>query len=232
LFLPKEGTARNAGVGVSGYYRPAAQCGGDWWWYEPLGQDGMRVFLGDVTGHGAASAMVTASVASAFQLLRRTATGRNTAEMIQELGQHLRNTTDGAYYMTLSAVEVDGSAGRLRWWNAGSPPLFVRRRTGEIEVINLPGAPLGSSGAPPGYTEARVAQGERILVFTDGVSELNLPNKKQLGFKRLSKILMQTAGASLDEVTSVLASQLDTARENTPQEDDITFAVLDVLGES
>ncbi|HEY8207633.1 MAG TPA: protein kinase, partial [Myxococcaceae bacterium] len=181
LFLPKEVTSKNAAVGVSGYYRPATQCGGDWWWYEPMGDKGMRVLLGDVTGHGAASAMVTASVASAFQFLRRTATGRNTAELVQELGQHLRNTTEGAYYMTLSAVELDGAAGKLRWWNAGSPPLFIRRKTGEIEVVNLPGAPLGSSGAPPGFTEVDVAPGERILVFTDGVSELNLPNKKQLG---------------------------------------------------
>jgi eukaryotic-like serine/threonine-protein kinase len=229
LFLPKQGTARNAAVGVSGYYRPAAQCGGDWWWYEPIGESGMRVFLGDVTGHGAASAMVTASVASAFQFLRRTATGRNTADMVTELGQHLRNTTEGAYYMTLSAVEVDGQAGKLRWWNAGSPPLFVRRKSGEVEVINLPGAPLGSSGAPPGFVERDVAAGERILVFTDGVSELNLPNKKQLGFKRLSKMFAETSGVATEEAVSVLAVRLDAVRQDTPQEDDITFAVLDVL---
>jgi Stage II sporulation protein E (SpoIIE)/GAF domain len=224
LFLPKEGSAKNAAVGVSGYYRPAAQCGGDWWWYEPMGENAMRVFLGDVTGHGAASAMVTASVASAFQFLRRTANGRNTAELVTELGQHLRNTTEGAYYMTLSAVELDGGAG-----NAGSPPLFIRRRSGEIEVINLPGAPLGSSGAPPGFAETDVAAGERVLVFTDGVSELNLPNKKQLGFKKLSKIFAGTAGMATDEAVSTLAGQLDAARQNTPQEDDITFAVMDVL---
>ena len=229
LFLPKEGSARNAGVGVSGYYRPAAQCGGDWWWYEPMGENGMRVFLGDVTGHGAASAMVTASVASAFQFLRRTATGRNTTDMVQELGQHLRNTTEGAYNMTLSAVEVDGATGKMRWWNAGSPPLFIRRRTGEIEVISLPGAPLGSTGAPPGFAEAQVAPGERILIFTDGVSELNLPNKKQLGFKRLSKLFAETSGMPAAEAVSVLATRLDAARQNTPQDDDITFAVMDVL---
>ena len=229
LFLPKEGTARNAAVGVSGYYRPAAQCGGDWWWYEPMGDTGMRVFLGDVTGHGAASAMVTASVASAFQFLRRTATGRNTADMVQELGQHLRNTTEGAYNMTLSAVELDGTTSRMRWWNAGSPPLFVARRSGEIEVITLPGAPLGSSGAPPGFVEAAVAPGERVLVFTDGVSGLNLPNKKQLGFKRLSKMFAETGGLATQEAVSMLATRLDAVRQNTPQEDDITFAVMDVL---
>ncbi|HVE81547.1 MAG TPA: SpoIIE family protein phosphatase [Myxococcales bacterium] len=229
LFLPKQTTARNAGVSVAGYYRPAAQCGGDWWWYEHMGETGMRVFLGDVTGHGAASAMVTASVASAFQFLRRTATGRNTADLVQELGQHLKNTTEGAYYMTLSAVEVDGAAGKLRWWNAGSPPLFVRRKSGNIEVINLPGAPLGSSGAPPGYTETQVAAGERILVFTDGVSELNLPNRKQLGFRKLSKLLEMTGGVETSDAVAALAKQLDAARQSADQEDDITFAVLDVL---
>jgi phosphoserine phosphatase RsbU/P len=173
---------------------------------------------------------VTASVASAFQFLRRTATGRNTAEMVQELGQHLRNTTEGAYYMTLSAVELDGAAGKLRWWNAGSPPLFVKRKTGEVEVINLPGAPLGSSGAPPGFVEHAVAPGERVLVFTDGVSELSLPNKKQLGFKRLSKIFAETSALAGPEAVSALATRLDAARQNTPQEDDITFAMMDVLG--
>jgi serine phosphatase RsbU (regulator of sigma subunit)/tRNA A-37 threonylcarbamoyl transferase component Bud32/tetratricopeptide (TPR) repeat protein len=229
LFLPKQGTHRNAAVGVAGYYRPATQCGGDWWWYEPQGEQGMRVFLGDVTGHGAASAMVTASIASAFQFLRRTATVRDTGELVQELGQHLRSTTEGAYNMTLSAVEVDGAAGKLRWWNAGSPPLFVHRLAGNIEVINLPGAPLGSGGAPPGFAETDIAKGERVLIFTDGVSELNLPNKKQLGFKKLSRMFAETLSMPADEAATTLANRLDALRKDTPQEDDITFAVMDVL---
>ena len=54
----------------AGYFQPASQCGGDWWTWHQLVGDKILIVIGDVTGHGVPSAMITAAAKAACDVAR------------------------------------------------------------------------------------------------------------------------------------------------------------------
>jgi serine phosphatase RsbU (regulator of sigma subunit)/tetratricopeptide (TPR) repeat protein len=227
LFLPKKSTLNLGKCQVSGFYRPAAECGGDWWWFGPSRTGRARLLLGDVTGHGAASAMVTASVATVFKMLDQTGTATTLDDILRELSLSLLQTTDGKYRMTMSAAEVDEDQGTLTWLNAGAPPLAVLSNEGQVKVNNGASTVLGDHSFAPAKMVIKAAKGDRFFFFTDGLTELKLPNGMDFGIRRLTRLLQKTAGLHIEEATRTIVGGLDEARKGTEQEDDITFALLD-----
>ncbi len=229
LFLPTKPVHRERQLEIAGFYRAASRCSGDWWWYEPQQEGKATVMLADVTGHGAASAMVTACIFGSYRTLTRSGT-LSTDERIHQLGQQMRDLSLGQYFMTLSVAEVDANARKLRFWSAAAPPLLLLRAKGKAEALAQSGRPLGQAQIEVGTMEVSIEPGDRLLLFSDGVSELEVPGGKQLGLKRLSRLLTDTRGRGAAEAVAFLAEQLDAARAGQPQQDDITFAILDVLG--
>ena len=68
LILPKQDTFTSDQVKLASFYKAAGQSGGDWWWYDVDKERGvLTIVLGDVTGHGAGPAMISAVVAGIFQ---------------------------------------------------------------------------------------------------------------------------------------------------------------------
>ena len=61
------------------------------------------------------------------------------------------------------------------------PPIFIARASGEVEPVVTRGMPLGMSTFQAGYAERPFGQGDRVFVFTDGLSEMGLPNGRPLG---------------------------------------------------
>src|SRR5262249_6726893 len=70
FFLPVKKSLQSDRLKLAGFYRPADRCSGDWWWYEKLNDQRFWLLVGDVTGHGAGPAVVTASVATALRVQR------------------------------------------------------------------------------------------------------------------------------------------------------------------
>ncbi|MEJ7598947.1 MAG: two-component regulator propeller domain-containing protein [Kofleriaceae bacterium] len=68
-FLPDNNEISTTRFRLCSAYRPAESCGGDWWWHERLSGGRHLIMVGDVTGHGPGPAMVTAAVATAFQVM-------------------------------------------------------------------------------------------------------------------------------------------------------------------
>jgi serine phosphatase RsbU (regulator of sigma subunit) len=228
LFLPKDASCRSEGVELHGFYRPAGKCSGDWWWYEVPSPGQMLVLIGDTTGHGAAPAMVTAAVAAGFRVSRKLAKDMSLPDTLAELSQQLLEISKGQYRMTLSAVHLDARARTLRYWSAGAPPLLVLRTSGKVDSLSCAGTPLGSDSFEVGWREVGLMAGDRIFSFTDGLSELELPSGRQFGMRRLSNLFIQTRGLSLPEATQKIVCELDLARGDVPQGDDLTFALLEV----
>jgi serine phosphatase RsbU (regulator of sigma subunit) len=227
LFLPKESSTKTAKLGLAGFYRPAMHCSGDWWYWYRRPNGALRVLLGDVTGHGAASAMVAATVATTFELLRDRGEDSDVPRVLGTLHQRLKRS---AAQMTMSVVEVDALGTTIRWWNAGAPPLLVMSREGTTEVVRSKGTPLGSAHELLiGQKERPLHAGDRVFVFTDGLYEMMTPGERQLGMRRLQGSFQDTRKVEVASATSTLMTTLDGLRQGVPQDDDMTFAMLDVL---
>ena len=228
FFLPRELGFKTGPFELRGYYRPASTCGGDWWWYDTSGA-ACNVLVGDVTGHGAAPAMLSASVASFYRALRRVYRDRPTGELLEDLHTALRDVAGGTYHMTLSALTVDEhDGGRARWWNAGAPPILSLLPNGAVDVKLRPGSPIGVAGDwTLGFVEWKLRSQERTLIFTDGIIEQENARGRAIGLKKLSAILAKTRGMTLDCAAQYIADQLKEVQGNKPLADDHTFVLID-----
>jgi serine phosphatase RsbU (regulator of sigma subunit) len=226
LLLPRRDSFETDHVSVAGFSVTAAQAGGDWWFTETLSDGTVRVVLGDVTGHGAAPAMVAAVVAGAFRGLQETG-AMGARSLLHVLNAVARDVSAGTYTMPFGLLELS-PFGRASWFSAAAPPLLVLRGDGTVDSITVPGTALGSAQFSVGERVFHLAPNERILLTSDGVAELRLSSGYDLGLRRLSKLLRNTSGTPLRDARDELAERLDTLRGGEALHDDVTFALVEL----
>jgi serine phosphatase RsbU (regulator of sigma subunit) len=228
LILPKKSAVSTDLWQLASFHRPATISGGDWWWYEAQGDGGVIVMVGDVTGHGAGSAMVTAIVAGCYEAVRLYAGDQNVPFRLTAIDSMLTKLCAEQYWMTMGALHFEPRTRALSWWNAAGPPMMCMHRDGSVEVFRGAGMPLGRGSPSFGQKLGTMQGGERLLLVTDGVIELQTPSKRALGMRGLLKMLEGTRGLSLDEARAHLVQSIDQLKGDSIQEDDITFVLVDV----
>ena len=228
-FLPKEPSIVAPPVELEGYYRPASQCGGDWWWHEYWAKKDMHfVAVGDVTGHGPGPAMVTAAVAAASRTHSDLGLELDPLERLRLLNQEVLRAGQGSYQMTMTALTLDTRTGALRVYSAGGPPVISL--TGQrTNVIPVSGTPLGTEAESfhTGASELSVTSGQRLVLYTDGIPECVLPNGRQLGLRRFVNSLKTTVSMPLPAAVQQLIQVTDDVRAKEPQDDDWTLVMLE-----
>lgn len=226
LLLPKRDAIETKHIAVAGFSVPATRAGGDWWYTETLPDGLLRVLVGDVTGHGVAPAMIAAVVAGAYRAMQEV-DRRDAAEVLDVLHWVLTDFSDGRYTMPFGLLDVspDGSA---RWWSAAAPPLLVRRhKGGQLETLTAPGNPLGAGKVQLGCRDLQLQPGDRVLFTSDGVHEMRVDGGRDLGLRRLSKMLHAVTDQSLLDARDALVQGLDAARGDYELEDDVTLALVE-----
>lgn len=185
--LPKE-IPQIAGYQISGAWQAARTVSGDY--YDVLKFDEHRVALciGDVAGKGMPAALLMANLQAAVRLLA-SASVRPEA-LCEQLNQlTLTNITDGKF-ITFFYGLVDTEAQRLTYVNAGHNAPVMLRRDRTVLRLDEGGAVLGVFPDPM-YKQGRVdlLLGDRLLLFTDGVSEAQDSDGHQFEEERLIQLL-------------------------------------------
>jgi ligand-binding sensor domain-containing protein len=227
-FLPAYNEIHSARLQLYGFYRAADACSGDWWWHETLG--GRHVVLvGDVTGHGPGPAMVTAAVATAFRILTATGVGLvDVKQALDLLNRVVLDVAKGKYHMTMAALELDETTGRWVLYSAGAPPILMLDHTGKHKVLFAPGAPLGTESTfETGRLEGQLESGDRILIYTDGIPEISLPNGNVLGMRRFAQMYERTRNQNLKDAAAAMVQMADQTQGPTRQADDWTFTLIE-----
>jgi serine phosphatase RsbU (regulator of sigma subunit) len=132
------------------------------------------------------------------------------------------------YWMTMGALHFEPRTGALSWWNAAGPPMMCMRTDGSVEVFRGAGMPLGRGSPSFGQKIGAIQGGERLLMVTDGVIELQTPSKRALGMRGLLKMLEATRGQPIEEARAHLVQSIDQMKGASVQEDDITFVLVDL----
>lgn len=202
---------------------PCRSIGGDFFDYVDLGGGTYGFALGDVAGKGPPAALLSALMQGIFAAQAASTLGPaatislvNTA--LVRRGIESRFVT--IFYATLS------KDGRLTYCNAGhNPPLLLGR--GGVRKLEIGGPIVGLFEAAAFDEETlQVAPGDRLVVFSDGVSEAVNAEGEEYGEARIVDALSHPAS---DDPASVLAGLFAGVREfaaGEPQSDDITAMVL------
>jgi len=226
LLPPREAVVN--GVAITCRYTPCLDLGGDLYDYAaaPAGQAALLV--ADVSGHGVSAAMLTAIVKSAFHASH--VDGFEPAAIVDRVASGLAAFSPERF-VTLIAALVAPEAGCLRYVNAGHPRMALWGHSREPRWLDTTG-PLVSPALFGGCTwdvaTVPIASGDRLLIYTDGVSEV-IADADGRAEARFADTIARVAddGASVAEAI-LRAVQSDLG--DLPQPDDLTLLTAHVLG--
>lgn len=225
LLLPADEHLRVGGVEALGFFEPAAQAAGDFWYAERTAEGRLRVLVADVTGHGAGSAMVTALLAGCYRT-ERNRDGLTTQTLLENLDRTLCAVCGDAYQVPFCAVELDPDSGEGQVWSGAAPPVLIRNTRGEVRWVGAPGLPIGDGQGVAEAQRFQLQPGELLWMFSDGLSELPLPNGTEFGLRRLRNALSCGPAAPLHPIREHLLREVRGTADMARREDDITFVLV------
>jgi len=235
--FPPQATPEQSAFQFVHRYEPAESVSGDFFSVSAISETEVGVFICDVTGHGVRAALVTAMIRALSEELKPLARdpGNFLRKLNFDLCSILKNT--GSPMLTTAFYAVaDYNTGMLRFANAGHPkPLLVRRATNKVEALaNSTGRgqpALGLFDDPPYTTsEITITPGDFLMLFTDGLYEVQGQNEELYSQERLTldvKTLIQhPPGILFDELLQVIR----TFAVNGEFDDDVCLVGMDFVG--
>jgi serine phosphatase RsbU (regulator of sigma subunit) len=176
------------GFRMSCEYRPHFEVGGDFFDVRRTGDRKLTAIVGDVSGKGAAAAMVMARVAAEFRHVSETV--RDPAELLGQLNVSLGEYVPDDTFVTAVCVCYDARRGRLKIANAGHYPPLLKHKSGGVTFVGrTTSTPLGMVANQSYKTEEIIAKpGDILLLVTDGVTD-TLDPRRGLGAWRLADIV-------------------------------------------
>ena len=227
--LPR-GTPPVPGLDIAVRYEPMRSIGGDMYDFVVDGRQ-LGVLVADVTGHGVPAALIAsmAKVAFSSQAAAAASPGRLVAGMNRALCGQFRGQ-----FVTATYMHIDPASRLVRYTNAGHPPPFLwRAATREVAELAGGGVLMGFDSNET-YTTgaARIEDGDRLVLYTDGVIEVADGSGEFFGDDGLKAFVESRsalpAEAFADALLAHLRERKSGRREGRGFEDDVTLAVIDV----
>lgn len=225
---------------ISLMLRSAGHVGGDLVGVHRLGASRYGLFAIDVSGHGIAAALMTARIAGYLSgqspeiniLLGRTEDGlielRDPALVCRQFNEMLLADLDTEIYFTATILDCNLITGCLRVAQAGHPPVLLQSADGSVRFLGDGGMPIGLiENATYETVEYHINPGERLLVFSDGVTECPGASKGQLDEVGLERIVLKNAGLAGQDFLEALMWDLFEFSGTTSLPDDLSGILIE-----
>lgn len=214
------------GIDVDARMIPAREVGGDF--YDVFALDATRICLvvGDVSGKGMPAALFMMRVLTQLRAEARSAD--DLGAMLARLNSALAADNAACMFVTLVVVIVDVGNGSALIASAGHDAPIARLGDAGWQVLPRPAGPLLGviDGARYATLSCQLQPGDRLLLYTDGVTEAEDPQRALFGLPALLARL--EAGSDGDSATRVadLVAAVDAHAAGTPPSDDLTVVAL------
>ena len=216
-------------VGVGGILEPAYEIGGDSFDYAVNGSQ-LEFAIVDAIGHGMSAVLMSAAAINSLRSSRRS--GLELAAAYRQADKTIAAQFGHSYYVTGQFGSIDIPTGVLTWINAGHVlPMLVRNGSYAGELRCAASMPVGLGGPVVEVASQALQRGDRVLFYTDGITESRSPDGAFFGRERLADFLVR---AALDRVPvaetarRLSASVIDYV--NTALSDDATLLLIEYHG--
>lgn len=213
-------------IDVWAYLRPAREVGGDFYDFFFINEQIFAFVVADVSGKGVPAALL---MAVAKTLLKsHSQETRSTARVVELTNNELSENNKDCMFITAFFGMIDTSTGEMTYTNAGHNPPYLMKPDGTINTLDsIHGPMIGAMEGVP-YEEASMKLGvdDKLMLFTDGITEAFDVNRQAYGEERLAELLGRSGKLGTKYLVDALVKDVDEFVGETEQSDDITVFCL------
>ena len=209
--------------------RTAKEVGGDFYDFYFVGSNKICLVMADVSGKG---------VPAARFMMRSKATIKSSVTTEADLASAMMKANDGLcannaaeMFVTAFVGVLDIETGEMKFVSAGHNPPFIRHADGTVEMLKVRRALVLAAMEGAKYREdsVRLRAGDRLFLYTDGVTEATAMDGGLLGEARLEEALKDSSGDA-EACCNQIIETVDAFAGAAPQADDITMLAFDYKG--
>jgi sigma-B regulation protein RsbU (phosphoserine phosphatase) len=213
-------------ISFYGLLKPARQVGGDL--YDFVVRDEYLYFaIGDVSGKGIPAALFMAKTLTLFRA--KVSGGLEPAEIAAQINRDLELYNQQAMFVTFIIGKLNMNTGALVYTNAGHNLPFLLKPGHAPETLQgTHGIPLGSlPDVSYRHDELNLKPGEKIVLYTDGITEAVNTKNELYGETSLFELLSNYGSRPPKEIAGLILSEVKTFAGGAEQADDITMLILE-----
>jgi sigma-B regulation protein RsbU (phosphoserine phosphatase) len=223
--LPRE-IPQMPGYEIATAWQSARLVGGDYFDILPLDDKTLGICIADVAGKGMPAALLMSNLQAAVRGLSSLSIAPDL--LCSRLNSIVYRNTESDRFITFFYAHLDASTRRLAYVNAGHNAPFVVRSDGSHERLREGGAVLGVfAGRNYETGSAQLSAGDRVILFTDGVTEACNPAGEEFGEARLLRLLEDHRTLSANELQAKIIAVV-AEFSGSRWQDDATLLVLAV----
>jgi len=226
-FLPK------ASPQVSGYrfaqsYSAARHIGGDYYDFVRVSDSALAIAVADVSGKGVAAALYMAKLSSEMRFHARGCL--SAGAVVTALNRALAEEMESGMFVTLALLILQPEMRNLIVCSAGHLPPLLCSREGEISELSSPGnIPIGVfEDSRFAETEHLLQPGDRVLLYTDGVTEAMNREGELFGMERFRRVVRDARRESPEAVLAAVSRAVADHATGVPQSDDMAMVCIAV----
>ncbi|HYH06855.1 MAG TPA: SpoIIE family protein phosphatase [Thermoanaerobaculia bacterium] len=211
---------------IAGVWLPARAMAGDYYDVLKLGESELAFCIGDVAGKG----MPAALLMSGLQAAVRASASSSPRDLCERVRRVVVSSLSGGRFVTFFYATIDTASMKLRWCNAGHNAPVLARADGSIVRLSE-GGPAFSRLFRDGRYEERevdIAAGDRLVLFTDGVSEAQDASGELFGEQRIEELVADSRDLDANSLQHTIVDA-STSFGGGELEDDVTLVVVRVL---
>ena len=215
------------GVEIFGESVPFGNVGGDYFGLWQPTPESLHFCVADVSGKGTSGALIAAMLHASVSTLAVADGGA--AKVVGEVESILREQLGDEHFVTMFYAVLDVTSYVLEYVNGGHCPAILRRANGTVEMLDSTRPVLGLLGKKPsGAERIKLNAGDRLALYTDGITEAADAGGEEFGDLRLQQTV--TGGLGLP-VSQMQQRVLDAVQQfsNGKQEDDVTIVIAQCL---
>lgn len=221
------------GVEIAAKYAPMSTVAGDFYDIKIKEETGVGLLIADVSGHGVGAALIGSMLKIAFASQEESIS--NPARVLTEINRILQGKLEQSF-VTACFLFVDITNGKIWYASAGHPPpVLWRKSTREISRLSQGGLILGPfPNAIYENTALDIVKGDRLVLYTDGITETSSKTGELFGQDRLEALIKDCSSDSADRAADQFIEHLSKwsgRSHGTSLDDDLTLIILDVVSE-